>query len=1035
MSLYLKRNRKHFFYLLNTFFVGVIFVLLISLFSINQTIPFVKTSVDNPITLENKKPGIPFSSNDPIIQVVKQSKIEKAEAEAREHSGQAANPQATFTQDPINGYANKASINKGESIDFMISTTQPSYKIEVYRYGYYSGTGKRLITTINNLPGQFQETPAPDPTTYLVEANWVKSYTLQTDENWTTGAYSAKLTASNGHVSFILFVVRDDNSTADILYQVPTNTMHAYNDWGGTSLYSTPQARKVSYDRPYNNENGMGDFFEGDYTTIMWLESKGYNITYVTSVDVEANPNIMDNRKMFMTSFHDEYWSRPMRNVITNALNQGKSLLFMSANNVYWNVRYEPSSTGVPNRVIVSYKDNSLDPYYPSNPSLVTARWRDDPLNEPENALLGSMYEEIPTTTSWIVQNANHWVYENTGLNNGDAFVGAVGGEYDRIYNNGLTPSGTVSLSNSPVQKSGGGNSFQNATIYQAPSGAWVFNASTFYLGYKLMANEFYNEVDPRAEKMMTNIVNKMLGVIPTIVPPTSTPTPTPAGQDSTLIGHWKFDEGTGLVASNSGNVGNVLNGSLVNGVVWTTGKYGSGISLDGTNDYVQIPDNHNIDLSLSKDISYAFWLKRNSSTTSKFVISKGSGSTADTGYAFLMSSGTTPNAQLSRPGESVRLSILGTAINDTNWHHIVVTYKRSGTAPYQGILYVDGVQVKVGDISAYTGDLSNSSPLHIGCYAPDGGECFPGALDDLRIYNKVLNPTEITNLFNGVIPTVTDIPTPTSSIPTNSPTPTATVTATPIPTITSTPTSTPTPTNTPTPTSTPTPTPSSDVSIGLVAHWKFDETSPWINNCSAFSVLDSTSNILHGKSCKSGSGPTAAITGKLGYARSFSGKTSYVQVPNNNLLNFPQNQDFSYSLWIKRTNSTASRFVLSKGSGNTADTGYAFVMSGGKTPLIQLSKPGESARFSISSTALNDTNWHHIVATFDRDGMGRVYVDGVLKSTKNITSYNINLTNTLPLTIGCYSAGNVCFPGSIDDVRIYNRVLNLNEVNQLYNL
>ena len=103
--------------------------------------------------------------------------------------------------------------------------------------GYYGGTGSTLVQTIGNLQGQNQSIPAADPTTGLLQLNWSVSYTLQTTTSWVTGIYLAELIGSDGTSQYIPFVVRDDSSTADILYVVGVNTWQAYNDWGGKSLY------------------------------------------------------------------------------------------------------------------------------------------------------------------------------------------------------------------------------------------------------------------------------------------------------------------------------------------------------------------------------------------------------------------------------------------------------------------------------------------------------------------------------------------------------------------------------------------------------------------------------------------------------------------------------------------------------------------------------------------------------------------------------------------------------------------------------
>jgi len=62
---------------------------------------------------------------------------------------------------------------------------------------------------------------------------------------------------------------------------------------------------------------------------------------------------------------------------------------------------------------------------------------------------------------------------------------------------------------------------------------------------------------------------------------------------DTSLVGWWKLDDGTGLTAVDSSNQGH--NGTLTNGPVWTTGKSKGGLQFDGTNDYVDTGWNENL--------------------------------------------------------------------------------------------------------------------------------------------------------------------------------------------------------------------------------------------------------------------------------------------------------------------------------------------------------------------------------------------------------------------------------------------------------
>ena len=424
----------------------------------------------------------------------------------------------TWTDDrQIYGYANLTSINRGESIQLKISTKKPTYSIQVYRMGWYGGTGARLVKTVTGLKGEQQQISELGQED-LLSLDWKTSYVLQTEVGWTSGIYLAKLTTNDSDVGFIMFVVRDDSSSADIVYQLPVATYSAYNNWGGKSLYdfnsTDGRAHKVSLDRPYAPGLGAGFFFDGDYNMVRWLESKGYEVSYITSVDVERDPEALNKHKVFLSNWHDEYWSKNMRDHLTSALASGVDLAFFDANTLYQQIRFEKSLDGRPNRTIVCYKDAALDPISKTDPKLTTIPWRQDPVNQPENALLGVMYIgdfEWGKSFPWVVTNADHWIYEGTGLKNKDNIPGLIGYEYDAVVDNGHTPPNIEVLSASPV-KGKDGKAISNSAIYATAKGARVFSAGTIYWAWKLDDNDLVRRgADPRVQRMTANILDAMI--------------------------------------------------------------------------------------------------------------------------------------------------------------------------------------------------------------------------------------------------------------------------------------------------------------------------------------------------------------------------------------------------------------------------------------------------------------------------------------------------------------------------------------------
>jgi hypothetical protein len=374
----------------------------------------------------------------------------------------------------IAGYASATSVNKGGTLDIKVSLGQPGqFTIDVYRLGYYRGTGGRLMASSGSLNGTTQPACTLDPDTRLVECNWSTSYTVQVGNNWTSGLYVAKLTdQATGKIAHVWFVVRDDSSTADIVFQSAVSCVLAYSTTGGYSLYSFnsiggQRAFKVSYDRPFSQASYQESYefdtmLRWEYNMVRWLESQAYNVTYTDNMQVHSNGQSLLNHKVFLSVGHDEYWSKEMRDAVEAARSAGINLGFFSANTCYWRVRFENSTSAAgqvnPNRVMACYKqDWASDPVpQQQGSSAATNKFRSVQNQRPENALLGIMYGSDTTHLyggyNYVVTNSSDPYYANTGLQNGDQINLLVGYEWDFIVNNGSSPAGLVTLSESTVQ-------------------------------------------------------------------------------------------------------------------------------------------------------------------------------------------------------------------------------------------------------------------------------------------------------------------------------------------------------------------------------------------------------------------------------------------------------------------------------------------------------------------------------------------------------------------------------------------------------
>jgi len=212
---------------------------------------------------------------------------------------------------------------------------------------------------------------------------------------------------------------------------------------------------------------------------------------------------------------------------------------------------------------------------------------------------------------------------------------------------------------------------------------------------------------------------------------------------NANLIGHWKFDEGSGTSATDSSGRGNT--GILVNGPNWTTGKIDGALRFDGVDDAVQIgTDNLNVSGG-----TITFWIYPESfSSTGQFLF--GHATQPWSNRIQLYTDDASGNLDLGLGDSHTR----HTNIQDLNtniWYHITLTW--DGT---NYVVYVDGGAKASG---TYTGlpILETYADIGNNGYSSNRSEAFSGIIDDVRIYNRALNAAEVSELYDaGTIDPVT---------------------------------------------------------------------------------------------------------------------------------------------------------------------------------------------------------------------------------------------------------------------------------------
>ena len=175
-------------------------------------------------------------------------------------------------------------------------------------------------------------------------------------------------------------------------------------------------------------------------------------------------------------------------------------------------------------------------------------------------------------------------------------------------------------------------------------------------------------------------------------------------------------------------------NNGAISGATWDTNGY---FDFDGSNDYVNVPDNNSLEWTTSKSLSV--WVNSNNSSGNKGIVAK---TTNASPYGWI----------LQQDGGTVKFwfasganfpTTPATTLPLNTWTHIVVTYNGSSVLMYKN-------EVLVSTLNTSLIPSSSSSPLTIGKYYSNiSNYYFNGQISKARVYDVTLTQAEITALYN----------------------------------------------------------------------------------------------------------------------------------------------------------------------------------------------------------------------------------------------------------------------------------------------
>jgi N,N-dimethylformamidase len=393
----------------------------------------------------------------------------------------------------------------------------------------------------------------------LDDAGWKPAFTWTVPEDARSGVYAARLQAGQS-VYHATFVVRPKRPKAKIAMLVPTLTYLAYGRTGGTASQYSDHADGSGFTyssalRPIENlrslatgPNGEGRpwAFEADTHIFDWLETRGYEVDYITDHDVDREGKaILAPYKTVLTGTHPEYISTTESEAIRSWLHDGGRLMYMGGNGFYWVTALDRTRTYTELRRHDGTEAWQAAPgeYYHNTDGEFGGLWRFR--GTPPQEILGvgfsaqgfghptgsAQYNKPFDRTPGSDSAAGAWVFEGVSKRNGIGDLpslqspgGPMGEEVDRVDYALGTPANTVVLGKSQpfgkeylhvVEEINTSSLFEggdtnpmvrgDVVLVYYPNGGAVFSASSMVWSGSFFHNDYENDMTRISE----NVLNK----------------------------------------------------------------------------------------------------------------------------------------------------------------------------------------------------------------------------------------------------------------------------------------------------------------------------------------------------------------------------------------------------------------------------------------------------------------------------------------------------------------------------------------------
>ena len=453
-------------------------------------------------------------------------------------------------------------------------------------------------------------------------------------------------------------------------------------------------------------------------------------------------------------------------------------------------------------------------------------------------------------------------------------------------------------------------------------------------------------------------------------------------------VGYWKFDEGSGTTAYNSGNGKPNYNSSLINGTAWTnSGKFGKALDFDGSNDYASL--SNPVDLSVDNSISFWFYLKSYpaSNKVGIFANSNAQPLNGGSGHSTIVYIDSDGYLKYFIYDGSSRILSSNYSISTGQWYYVTLVNDKVNS---KRKIFING-QLK--NFDSYISS-QNFATILLNFYHTEllyfpTVDYAPMYFDELKIYNYALTDSEIQLDYNqeksmvlGSKGTESDGKTPSNSA-SRAYCPPGNVEGNCAP----------------------------GLSPAPVGEWNFEEGS-------GTTAKDTSGN---GNNGTLNGGATWNVAGKKGGAASFDGSDDYVDAGSGSSLNI--SNAITVSAWIKAdTIGVNSTGIIGKAkTGVTPQQGYVLGTLG-TSRKMRFYPIGPQSDYVETTSDIPTNQWVHYQGVYDGSTI-KIYINGQLNASvpSSLSMIQSDVSVVFGRWYGNYNS--YYFDGLIDDVKIYNYV------------